>query len=133
MKEFLMKLYYKILFICFGLLLITCEANVRKQGIKVPERYGASEYSNLSEQAKRRFLRENYFYTDMVIDAIINEEVFAGMTTDMALFSWGQPDEIEQRSGTWGSVEKWTYGVTSQGEGFKYLHFKNGRLDEWRD
>jgi len=128
-----MRLYNKVLLICFVLLLTFCEANVRKQGIKVPERYGASDYSDLSEQAKRRFLRENYFYSERVIDAIINEEVFKGMTTDMALFSWGRPDDMEQREGSWGSVEKWTYGITSQGEGFKYLHFKNGRLDDWKD
>jgi len=125
-----MRLYNKVLLICFVLLLTFCEANVRKQG---PERYGASDYSDLSEQAKRRFLRENYFYSERVIDAIINEEVFKGMTTDMALFSWGRPDDMEQREGSWGSVEKWTYGITSQGEGFKYLHFKNGRLDDWKD
>ena len=128
-----MGLCYRVLLICLGLLLICCEANVRKQGIKVPERYGASDYSKLSEQSKRRYLRENYFYSDRVIDAIISEEVFHGMTTEMALFSWGQPDDIDHRSGSWGSVEKWIYGVTSQGEGFKYLHFKNGRLDDWKD
>ena len=123
----------RVLLICLALLLAACEANVRKQGIKVPERYGASDYSKLSEQSKRRFLRENYFYSEGVIDAIINEEIFKGMTTEMALFSWGQPDETEQRSGSWGSVEKWIYGVTTQGEGFKYLHFKDGRLDDWKD
>jgi hypothetical protein len=128
-----MKLYYRILLICFGLLLIVCEANVRKQGIRVPERYGASNYTQLSDQSKRRYLNEVYFYSDMVIDAIINGKVFKGMTTEMAIFSWGRPDDIEQREGSWGSVEKWTYGITSQGEGFKYLHFKNGRLDDWKD
>ena len=128
-----MRLYNKILLICFGLLFIFCEANVRKQGIRVPERYGASYYTQLSEQSKRRFLRENYFYSERVIDAIINEEVLEGMTTEMALFSWGQPDETEERQGSWGSVAKWIYGVTTQGEGFKYLHFKNGRLDDWKD
>lgn len=128
-----MGIYNKILLICLGLLLTTCEANVRKQGIRVPERYGASNYSDLSDQSKRRFLRENYFYSERVIDAIINGEVLKGMTTEMALFSWGQPDEIDERSGSWGSVEKWIYGVTTQGEGFKYLHFKDGRLDDWKD
>ncbi len=128
-----MGFYNRVLIVCLVILLAACEANVRKQGIRVPERYGASNYSDLSQQAKRRFLTENYFFSDMVIDAIINEKIFKGMTTDMAIFSWGQPDEIEQREGSWGSVEKWMYGITSQGEGFKYLHFKNGRLDDWKD
>ncbi len=128
-----MNLYSKILIICLGLFLIVCESNVRKQGIRVPERYGASEYFQLSDQAKRRYLREYYFYPDGIIDVIINGGLFKGMTTEMAIFSWGRPDNIEQREGSWGTVEKWSYGITSQGSSFRYLHFKDGKLDDWKE
>lgn len=128
-----MSLYNKILVICLGIFLMVCESNPRKAGIKVPERYGSSDYSQLSDEAKRRYLREYFFYPDGIIDKIIAGEIFKGMTTEMALFTWGRPDNIEYREGTWGSVEKWLYGLDSQGEGFKYLHFKNGRLDDWKD
>lgn len=129
-----MELYKKALMLCFAILLASCETgNVRHSGFKVPERYGASKYSDLSDQAKHRYLREYYFYPDWVITKIINGEVFYGMTTEQALFSWGQPDNIDKREGSWGRIEKWLYGIDSQGEAFRYLHFKDGRLDEWRE
>jgi hypothetical protein len=129
-----MNLYNKIIFAVILIMLFSCESgNVRYSGMRVPERYGASEYSQLSEQAKRRYLKEYYFYPDFVIDKIIKGEVFIGMTTEQALFSWGRPDQMDRRDGSWGSIEKWLYGVDSQGEAFKYLHFRNGRLDDWKD
>jgi len=128
-----MSLYNKIIFPVMLILLVFCESsNVRYSGMRVPERYGASEYSQLSDDAKRRYLKEYYFYPDAVIEKIIKGEVFIGMTTEQALFSWGRPDQIDQRDGSWGSIQKWFYGVDSQGGSFKYLHFKNGRLDDWK-
>jgi len=129
-----MNLCNKIVFSFILILLFSCESgNVRYTGLSVPKRYGASEYSQLSDQAKRRYLREYYFYPDFVIEKIIKGEVFIGMTTEQALFSWGRPDKMEQREGSWGSVSKWLYGVDSQGDPFKYLHFSNGRLDDWKE
>ncbi len=129
-----MGLYNKVLVICTGLLLVMCESgNVRQQGIRVPERYGASEYSKLSDDAKRRFLWEHMGYSEEDIEAIIKGEVFYGMTTEQAVLSWGNPDNIEQKEGSWGVDEKWLYGIDSQGESFRYLHFKNGRLNDWKD
>ncbi len=129
-----MCLYNKAFILGAVIFLVSCElGSVRHSGLRVPERYGASEYSQLSDQAKRRYLREYYLYPDVVIDKIIKGEVFEGMTTDQALFSWGRPDNIEARDGSWGSVEKWLYGVDSQGHAYKYLHFKNGRLNEWKE
>ena len=129
-----MNLFNKLIFSLILIFLYSCESgNVRYTGFSVPERYGASEYSQLSDQAKRRYLREYYFYPDFVIDKIIKGEVFMGMTNEQALFSWGRPDQIDHRDGTWGSVEEWLYGVDSQGEPFKYLHFRDGRLDDWKE
>ena len=129
-----MGLYNKVFISCLAILLISCESgNVRQQGIRVPERYGASEYFQLSDQAKRRYLREYYFYPDIVIDKIIKGEIFKGMTTEQALFSWGRPDQIDQREGSWGTTEKWLYGIDSQGHSYKYLLFKNGRLNNWKE
>ncbi len=129
-----MSLYNKIIFPVMLIFLVFCESsNVRHSGMRVPERYGASEYSQLSDDAKRRYLKEYYFYPDVVIEKIIKGEVFIGMTTEQALFSWGRPDQMDHRDGSWGSIEKWLYGVDSQGGAFKYLHFKNGRLDDWKE
>ena len=129
-----MGIYNKVFILCLVILLISCETgNVRQQGIRVPERYGASEYSQLSDQAKRRYLREYHFFPERAIDKIIKNEIFKGMTTDQALFSWGRPDNIEQRDGSWGTIEKWLYGIDSQGHSYKYLLFKDGRLDDWKE
>lgn len=126
--------YKKAVILCLAIIFVSCESgNVRQTGFRVPERYGASEYSELSDQAKRRFLREYYFYPEIIIDKIVNGEVFKGMTAQQALFSWGRPDQIDRREGSWGDVEKWYYGIDSQGHSFKYLHFKNGILIDWQE
>jgi hypothetical protein len=133
-KGVFMFLYNRLIIICLGLLIIGCESgNVRQQGMRVPERYGASEYSQLSEDAKRRYLREYLLYDETAIEFIIKGKVFKGMTTEQAQFSWGRPDDTEQKEGSWGVDEKWLYGVDSQGYAYKYLHFKNGRLNDWKD
>lgn len=129
-----MNLTVKSYIVSLGLLLISCvSGDVRHQGIKVPERYGASEYSQLSEEAKRRCLYEYYFYDRWTVEAILRGKVFKGMTTQQALFSWGKPDKVDSKKGPWGVYEKWLYEVDTQGNAGKYLQFKNGRLEKWKE
>ncbi|MEO0292911.1 MAG: hypothetical protein ABIN61_01650 [candidate division WOR-3 bacterium] len=116
------------------ILIFGCESgNVRYYDIPVPERYGASEYYKLTEQAKRRYLREYLGYDEETIEYIIKGKVFKGMSTEQALLSWGRPDNVDRKEGSWGVQEKWFYDVDFQGYSSKYLYFKNGRLEEWKE
>ena len=55
---------------------------------------------------------------------------FTGMTDEMAIESWGEPDEVNRSVNAFGTNEQWIYGsITSR----KYLYFDNGILTSWQD
>jgi|GEM_PF-3751381 len=78
------------------------------------------------------YLAENFVYykeynwSKSVWNSIKNQQVFIGMTKDMAILSWGKPDEINKDIGSWGVHEQWVYNVGDYRN--NYLYFKNGRL-----
>lgn len=58
---------------------------------------------------------------------IASGKVWASISPQMAIDSWGEPEKIQKSDLSNGTTEKWTYP-----EG-KYLFFKNGRLESWKD
>jgi len=104
---------------------------MRYSGIEVPERYGASMYRDLSEEEKRTFLKEEEGYDPRTIDAIIEGEVFMGMSTKQVLYSWGKPDDINRTVGSWGVHEQWVYDRGDYSS--QYLYFEDGELNSWQD
>lgn len=54
-------------------------------------------------------------------ELIQKQKVRIGMTKTEALLSWGEPDDINKSSGTWGNHEQWVYPSS-------YLYFENGIL-----
>lgn len=58
--------------------------------------------------------------------AVNDHQVFVGMTEKQALWSWGQPDDVDTTSTTFGVQEMWTY---ERGDfNYKFLHFENRKL-----
>lgn len=80
---------------------------------------GRTDVRDKSEE-RRAGLTEKYG-ADMA-DTIINNFVKTGMTADMCLESWGQPDVISRSKDSQGVHEQWVYGQKS------YLYFENGIL-----
>lgn len=62
-----------------------------------------------------------------VANAIENQQVVLGMTSDQAIASWGEPSSVNRTAGSWGMHEQWVYGDKT------YLYFKNGKLTSWQD
>ena len=58
---------------------------------------------------------------------IADGRVWIGLSTEMALDSWGKPENRKKSEGTWGMNETWYY------PGGKYIFFENGRLSKWKD
>ena len=58
---------------------------------------------------------------------IAEGKVWPGISYEMAIDSWGEPTDKKTTLLTTGSTEKWNYP-----EG-RYLFFKNGRLETWKD
>jgi len=58
---------------------------------------------------------------------IADGRVWVGVSPEMALDSWGNPDSKKKSEGSWGVNETWYYP-----DG-KYIFFENGRLSKWKD
>jgi len=68
-----------------------------------------------SEEIKTRFSK----YGSRVIQNIIDEKIWVGMTDDMLLYSWGQPDKINTT-------------VTTTGKHEQHVYFEKGKLTSFQ-
>jgi hypothetical protein len=60
-----------------------------------------------------------------IADRIVIGSFWLGMTTDMAVESLGQPNEIIKTVSIYGTFEQWLYKSN-------YLYFENGKLTSWQ-
>ncbi len=58
---------------------------------------------------------------------IAGGKVWPTISFDMAKDSWGEPNSIQKSTLSTGSTEKWSYTDS------RYLYFKNGSLESWRE
>jgi hypothetical protein len=58
---------------------------------------------------------------------IANGKVWVSISFEMARDSWGEPTDIQKTTVSSGTTEKWIYPDN------RYLYFKNGRLDSWKE
>ena len=54
-------------------------------------------------------------------------KVWNSISFEMARDSWGEPTNIQKTAVSSGETQKWSYA------GGRYLYFKNGRLESWRE
>lgn len=66
-------------------------------------------------------------YGETIGNKIIDGKIWIGMTSEMAIDSWGAPSEKNRTVGSWGVHEQWVYGDHT------YLYFENGKLTSWQD
>lgn len=66
-------------------------------------------------------------YGEAVYKRIMLQEVWIGMTPEMAVDSRGKPLDINRTVSASGKKEQWVYGLK------KYLYFENGKLTSWQD
>ena len=69
-------------------------------------------------------------YGDRNANRILEHKIWLGMTDEMAVKSWGNPDDINRTVSTYGVKEQWIYGDISNR---RYLYFENGILTTWQD
>ena len=58
---------------------------------------------------------------------IAGGKVWPTISHEMANDSWGDPASIQKSDLSTGSTEKWSYSDN------RYLYFKNGRLESWKE
>ena len=61
--------------------------------------------------------------------AINEQKIMMGMTMDQAAAAWGEPNDINNSTGPWGTHVQWVYGKSHH----SYLYFKNGRVSSWQN
>lgn len=81
------------------------KAQVKKKLAELTKRFGAANAKKISEG-----------------------RIWIGMTSSMALESWGQPNEINRTVGGFGTHEQWIYKNSKT-----YLYFDNDKLTGWQD
>lgn len=57
---------------------------------------------------------------------IMDEKIWIGMTSEMCLLSWGEPEHKSKTVTAYGTNEFWHYG-------YQTLHFENDKLKGWTE
>jgi hypothetical protein len=82
------------------------------------------------EQRRRNFIQENADISEVFKEYILEGTVSIGMTTEMVIASWGEPDDIN-RTVTVGSVsEQWIYGEIPNAI---FIYFTDGVMTAFQD
>ena len=71
-------------------------------------------------QKRKASLIKKYGHTNGTL--ISEGKVRIGMTKEMCRESWGEPEDINKTTSSYGTHEQWVYGYGS------YLYFENGKL-----
>lgn len=64
-------------------------------------------------------------YGAKIVSKIIENKIWIGMTSEMAVASWGSPDQINKSVSTYGTKEQWVYSGD-------YLYFELGLLKSYQ-
>jgi endonuclease YncB( thermonuclease family)/uncharacterized protein YgiM (DUF1202 family) len=92
---------------------------------KVNTRY--QSHGDFEDSYKKGWIHESVVSQEKVA----NLPLILGMSQEMVLASWGQPDDINKSVGSFGVHEQWIYGdyTTTQ----YFLYFENGVLTSWQE
>lgn len=83
------------------------------------------EIGNLETLNMRYFLKQPK-WPKVVLDAVFKRQVRMGMSEEQAIAAWGQPEDIKNTVGRWGTHSQWVYSGS-------YLYFENHKLTGWQN
>ena len=86
------------------------------------EKQAELEKIRIEKESKIRLSNLTKKYGKHIAGLIIKGYVETGMTKKMCIESWGEPDDINKTSSSYGVHEQWVYGNNS------YLYFEDGIL-----
>ena len=93
------------------------------------------EKKGIDIESKNNLRRSNFINNNSSIpskykNAITNGQIMLGMTKEMTIASWGQPNDINRTVTIYGTSEQWVYeGLYSR----TYLYFDENVLTSWQD
>ncbi len=86
-----------------------------------------NEKKNQTEKSKKLKEELTKKYGSIVAQKIMSGKIWIGMTSEMALDSWGEPKDINRTVTNYGTNEQWVYSDKN------FLYFENGKLTAWQD
>ena len=88
------------------------------------------DYPLIGKKAKRIehaiSLKKGNLTDQKSIDGIADGIIFIGMKREHLLMSWGEPNDINQTVGSWGTHEQFVYGS-------QYVYVENGVITSWQN
>lgn len=66
-------------------------------------------------------------FTSREIHAILNREIFIGMSNLALLASYGLPEDINTTTGSWGTHSQYVY------PGYRFVYVENGKVTSWQN
>jgi hypothetical protein len=63
-------------------------------------------------------------YGEEIGNKIAYKQIWTGMTDEMVMESWGEPDRVDKNVEEWGTFTQWFYGNVT-------FFFKDGKLTDW--
>jgi hypothetical protein len=87
-------------------------------------RQARAEAERKAKAQREARIRSKYSAKDA--ERIIRGQIWLGMTKEMMIDSWGQPEEINRSVGSWGVHEQCIYGDT-------YVYIENVIVTSWQD
>ncbi|MBL7968660.1 MAG: SH3 domain-containing protein [Prolixibacteraceae bacterium] len=117
----------------FKLMEISLEKNLenakndyeRGQIINQLTKLGKDKSEWISENNRQETIPKKY--SSLIAQKILAGKIWIGMTFEMALDSWGEPEDINRTVTNSTIHEQWVYKEN------KYLYFENGKLSAWQD
>lgn len=87
-----------------------------------------STISNWMDSHRRaKMIGMNTGWSAEIRQKIREGKIWLGMTSDMALASWGEPSDVNRTVTAIGVTEQWVYSLGN------YLYFTDGILTSWQD
>jgi hypothetical protein len=79
------------------------------------------------EKKSARFIALKTKYGEWATNRILQKTIWIGMTEEMLIDSWGNPQDINSTVTRYGSRKQYVYG------GGQYVYVVNGKVDAWQN
>ncbi len=76
---------------------------------------------------KELYLLNHRNIAQKFVTAIREGTIMLGMTREMVIVTWGEPEDVHKTVGSWGVHEQWIYKHN------QYVYFENDILTSWQD
>lgn len=67
------------------------------------------------------------------ISDVANAQIFIGMSQLELMYAWGEPNDINNTTSTYGTHDQWVYGTYDSGSKPQYVYVDNGVVSSFQN